>query len=160
MKSLLSVLLIAFLLTSCSSNQPEPIILNLVINASDDINPSPFSAANPVVINLYQLTALDDFNSAQVLDLYQQDTKFLAATLIQKQNLYSFLPNEQKTISITIQPTTNILAVFAQFSDYSQAKTKASVNISKIEDIESISLTIASLSVNLQPTIIKSFWSW
>jgi type VI secretion system VasD/TssJ family lipoprotein len=96
MKSLLSVLLIAFLLTSCSSNQPEPIILNLVINASDDINPSPFSAANPVVINLYQLTALDDFNSAQVLDLYQQDTKFLAATLIQKQNLYSFLPNEQK----------------------------------------------------------------
>jgi type VI secretion system protein VasD len=160
MKSLLSVLLIAFLLTSCSSNQPEPIILNLVINASDDINPSPFSAANPVVINLYQLTALDDFNSAQVLDLYQQDTKFLAATLIQKQNLYSFLPNEQKTISITIQPTTNFLAVFAQFSDYSQAKTKASVNISKIEDIESISLTIASLSVNLQPTIIKSFWSW
>jgi type VI secretion system protein VasD len=106
------------------------------------------------------LTALDDFNSAQVLDLYQQDTKFLAATLIQKQNLYSFLPNEQKTISITIQPTTNFLAVFAQFSDYSQAKTKASVNISKIEDIESISLTIASLSVNLQPTIIKSFWSW
>jgi type VI secretion system protein VasD len=160
MKSLLSVLLIAFLLTSCSSNQPEPIILNLVINASDDINPSPFSAANPVVINLYQLTALDDFNSAQVLDLYQQDTKFLAATLIQKQNLYSFLPNEQKTISITIKPTTNFLAVFAQFSDYSQAKTKASVNISKIEDIESISLTIASLSVNLQPTIIKSFWSW
>lgn len=158
--SLFALIALTSLMIGCSSSQPEPVKVNLMIKASDNINPSQLSDANPVVMRLYQLSALEDFDSAQVLDLYQQDTKVLAKTLIQKHKLNSVLPNEQKTIVITLQPTTKFLAVFAQFSDYSQAKTKASVNVTKVEDIDSISLSIASLSVNMQPTLIESFWSW
>jgi len=149
-----------FLLNACSSNTPEPTLLKLTLNAGEKINPSQLSSANPVVLRLYQLSAIEDFKSAQVLDLYQEDAKLLASSLLYKQSIGSVLPSEQRSLQLSIQPGTKYLAVFSQFSNYPQAKSKAWLDITNIDELASITLSIESLSVNMQPVLVESFWSW
>lgn len=157
---LLCLICVSFLTACSSNNAPEPIPLTLVLNAGENINPSELSSANPVVIRIYQLSSIDDFKNAQVLDLYQKDTQLLANSLTKKQNLNSVLPKEQRTLPLSIQPGTKYLAVFAQFSNYPQAKSKAWLDVSKIDELASITLSIESLSVNIQAVLTDSFWSW
>ncbi len=150
-------------LSACSmfgDSTPKETPVKLSISASDNINPSQLSKANPVVLRFYQLSAIEAFESAQVLDLYKQDSTTLADALIKKQTISSILPNELRQITLALQPNTKFLAVFAQFSDYSQAKTKAWLDISKIDDLENITLSIESLTINMQEATEDSFWSW
>jgi len=152
------------LLSSCSifgSDEPEPVMLSLSIQSSDHINPSQLSAANPLVLNVYQLKAIDAFKSAQSLDLFQKDLTLLADSLINKQTLATLLPNTKKQVSITVLPGTKFIAVFAQFSNYAQAKSKAWLDVSKLSeaDDKSISISIDSLTVNIISTEQSSFWS-
>lgn len=157
-----SLIVIASLLmlNACSSSAPEPKPLTVIIYAGESINPSDLSPGNPVSLRLYQLSAVKDFQSAQVLDLYQQDTKLLANTLLYKQNIGGVLPKEQRILELNIQPGTKYLAVFAQFSNYPQAKSKAWLDISKLDELASVTLSLESLSVNAQPVLVESFWSW
>jgi type VI secretion system protein VasD len=143
---------------SSEEEEEEPIALKLVIKASDNINPSQVSVGNPVVVNLYQLKSLDAFKSAQILDLYEKDTSILAKDLMSKQILGSVLPKEKREIALSIDQGTKYLAVFVQFSNYSQAKARAWLEIKEIDDIEQINILIDSLTVNIEPVIEESFW--
>lgn len=151
------------LMSACSmfsDSTVETIPVQLTISASDNINPSKLSKANPVVLRLYQLSAIDVFESAQVLDLFQQDASTLATSLVKKQTISGVLPKEQRKITLDVATKAKYIAVFAQFSDYSQAKTKAWLDISNVEDLENITLSIESLTVNMQIPVEDSFWSW
>ncbi len=162
--SKLLTLMLVVLLSSCTSlfgdDEPEPTLLTVNITTSSKINPSKLSEGNPVVISFYQLTKVDAFKSAQALDLYQQDSKILAGTLIQKNTLLSLLPSKKSSINLTILPGTKYLAVFAQFSNYSQAKSTSWLDISKIDDIKNIEVSLDSLTINMFLAPKGSFWSW
>lgn len=153
------------LISACSmfsseEEEEEPIELALVIQASANINPSEISAGNPVVINLYQLKSVDAFKSAQILDLLEKDSEILANDLVKRQTLGSILPKEKRKQALAISPGTKYLAVLAQFSNYSQSKSKAWVEITELDDIEYTTLLIDSLTVNLESTVEDSFWPW
>jgi len=154
----------ALILSGCSvfsgSDEPEPVLISTILSAGANANPSQLSDANPVVIKLYQLNSVDTFKSAQVLDLYQEDTKVLSDSLIKKHTLASLVPKEKRTLDIELQAGTKYLAVFAQFSNYSQAKTRAWLDVSNLEDVKNITISIDSLTVNMQTIEQESFWSW
>ncbi|MCJ8295624.1 MAG: type VI secretion system lipoprotein TssJ [Colwellia sp.] len=152
--------LIAVALSACSSSSEEedPIEVKLLLKASDNINPSQVSKRNPVVVNLYQLKSVDAFKSSQVLDLYEKDISILADDLVNKQILGSVLPQEKRAITLAIAPGTKYIAVFVQFSNYSQAKAKAWLEVKEIDDIEQINISIDSLTVNIEQVIDDSFW--
>ena len=166
LNSLLScvlLLLLAITFSGCSvfsseDEEEEPIALKLVLNASENINPSQASAGNPVVVNLYQLKSIDAFKSSQILDLYEKDTSILAKDLVSKQTLGSVLPKEKREITLAIDQGTKFLAVFVQFANYSQAKARSWLEIKEIEDIEQVNILIDSLTVNIEPVIEESFW--
>lgn len=166
MKHFLSTLLCCsvLLLSGCSvfsgSDEPEPIYISTILSAGENANPSQLSTANPVVIKLYQLNSIDTFKSAQVLDLYQQDTKVLADSLIKKKTLTSLVPKEKRNLNIELLSGTKYLAVFVQFSNYSQAKTRAWLDVSNLDDVKNITISIDSLTVNIQSIEQESFWSW
>jgi len=149
-------------LSACSSSSEEedPIEVKLLLKASDNINPSQVSKRNPVVVNLYQLKSADAFKSSQVLDLYEKDISILADDLVNKQILGSVLPKEKRAITLAIAPGTKYIAVFVQFSNYSQAKAKAWLEVKEIDDIEQVNISIDSLTVNIEQVIEDSFWSW
>jgi len=157
-----SLLLTTATLSACSSSNEEadPIEVNLLLKTSDNINPSQVSKSNPVVVNLYQLKSIEVFKSSQILDLYEKDISILADDLVNKQIIGSVLPQDKRTITLAIAPRTKYLAVFAQFSNFSQAKAKAWLEIKKIDGIEQINISIDSLTVNIEPVIEESFWSW
>ena len=130
-------------------DKPQAVGYSLFIKAGADINPSRLSRANPVVLYLYQLNALEPFKSAQVIDLYRRDATLLANTLVHKTSLKSLLPNEQRTLEISIQPGAKYLAVFAEFSNYGQAKTRAWVDVSKLDKISSFNVSVNLLTVRI-----------
>lgn len=84
----------------------------------------------------------------------------MATSLIKKQSIASILPNEQRQITLDVATEAKFIAIFAQFSEYSQAKTKTWLDISKVEDLENITLSIESLTINMQTPAEDSFWSW
>jgi len=155
-----SLFFTAVTLSACSSSSEEedPIEVKLLLKASDNINPSQMSKSNPVVVNLYQLKSADAFKSSQVLDLYEKDILILADDLVNKQIIGSVLPKEKRTITLAIAPRTKYIAVFVQFSNYSQAKAKAWLEVKEIDDIEQINISIDSLTVNIEQVIEDSFW--
>ena len=161
---LTSFLLLAITVSACSvfsnseEEEEEPVELKLQIKASDNINPSSVSKGNPVVVNLYQLKGVEAFQSAQILDLFEKDSSILAETLVKKQILASVLPEEKRTQTLAIAQGTKYLAVFVQFSNYSQAKARAWLEIKEIDDIEQVNILIDSLTVNIEPVIEESFW--
>lgn len=156
-----SLFLMTVTLSACSvfsSEEEEPIEVKLVLKASDNINPSQMSKRNPVVVNLYQLKNVDAFKSSEILDLYEKDISILADDLVSKQVVGSVLPQEKREIAFAIAQGTKYLAVFVQFSNYSQAKAKAWLELKEIDDIEQINISIDSLTVNIELVIDESFW--
>ncbi|WDD99160.1 MULTISPECIES: type VI secretion system lipoprotein TssJ [Thalassomonas] len=158
-------LLAAVVLTSgCSSmfgsDEPEVVTYPLNIVAGDDINPSDLSPANPVILHLYQLNNLEPFQSAEVIDLYQQDATLLADSLVHKTSLASVLPKENRKLDVNILPGTKYLAVFAEFASYGQAKTRAWVDVSNLEDddIEGFTVAINLLTLNIQAIEDSGWW--
>jgi len=156
----ISLFLTAVTLSACSSSSEEedPIEVKLLLKASDNINPSQVSKSNPVVVSLYQLKSIEAFKSSQVLDLYEKDISILADDLVNKQVIGSVLPKGKRAITLAIAPGTKYIAVFVQFSNYSQAKAKAWLKLKEIDDIEQINISIDSLTVNIEPVIEDSFW--
>ncbi|MCJ8318838.1 MAG: type VI secretion system lipoprotein TssJ [Colwellia sp.] len=157
------LLLLALSMSACSvfsSTEPEPVELKMILQASDNINPSDVSNANPVVVNLYQLKSIDAFQSAQILDLFEKDISVLADDLVKRQTLASVLPLEKRVTTLAVAQGTKFLAVFVQFSNYSQAKTRAWIEIKDVEDIEHVTISIDSLTVNFESVKEDSFWPW
>lgn len=158
----LALLVLILLSCGCSSmfgsDEPEVITYPLTIVAGNDINPSQLSQANPVIVHLYQLNALEPFQSAEVIDLYRQDATLLAETLMKKTSLPSLLPNENRKLEINILPGTKYLAVFVEFANYGQAKTKAWVDVSKVEDLEGFTVAIDLLTLNIQLIEDSGWW--
>jgi len=158
-----SLFLLTATLSACSSSsseEQEPIKIKLLLKADDNINPSQVSKRNPVVVNLYQLKDIDTFKSSEILDLYEKDISILADDLVNKQVIGSVLPQEQRVVPFAISQGTKYVAVFVQFSYYSQAKAKAWLEVKEIDDIEQINISINSLTVNIESVIEESFWSW
>ena len=118
------------------------------------------SKGNPVVVNLYQLKGVEAFQSAQILDLFEKDSSILAETLVKKQILASVLPEEKRTQTLAIAQGTKYLAVFVQFANYSQAKAKAWLEIKELDDIEYVTISIDSLTVNIESRVEESIWPW
>jgi len=161
----LMLALLTFLTSSCSvfssSDEEEPAVeLKMLLTASDNINPSEVSDGNPVVINLYQLKSVEAFKAAQVLDLYEKDISILADDLVKRQVLASVLPKEKRTLMLAVAPGTKYLAVFVQFSNYSQSKATAWLELNEPDDIERVDVSIDSLTVNIESVVEDSYWPW
>jgi len=161
-----SFFFLAITLSACSvfssseEEEEEPVELKMMIKASDNINPSDMSKGNPVVLILYQLKSADAFKSAQILDLFEKDSLILAEDLVKRQSLASLLPEEKRSETLAIAQGTKYLAVFAQFSNYSQAKAKAWLEIKELDDIEHVTISIDSLTINIESTVEDSIWPW
>lgn len=160
MKAWFSCLLSLLLLACSSSPEPSAVPVSLAISAGAELNPSSRSKANPVIIRVYQLNALEPFKSTENLALYQKDSTLLAESLVDKKILKALLPNETRTVALDLNPQTKYLAVFAEFSDYAEAKAISWVDVTKLDldDLEQFNLSVSALSVNLKAQLDEGWW--
>ena len=114
MKAWFSCLLSLLLLACSSSPEPSAVPVSLAISAGAELNPSSRSKANPVIIRVYQLNALEPFKSTENLALYQKDSTLLAESLVDKKILKALLPNETRTVALEARTFDNSLIVMVR----------------------------------------------
>ncbi|WP_240532400.1 type VI secretion system lipoprotein TssJ [Moritella marina] len=111
---LLMTPLMLLLLTACSSTD---IRLNLA--ASADLNSNKHSESLPVMVRVYQLSAVGGFRSASFDQLWQADELILGTDLVDKQ-VFSVQPNARVNYEFVQADDAEYIALFVMFRNAEQ----------------------------------------
>jgi type VI secretion system protein VasD len=108
-RHILSVLSALLLVTGCSNND-----VHLGLVSSADLNRNSFNETLPIVVRVYQLTAVDAFNRASFEQLWQADERLLGEQLVGKHEVV-LQPAVQRNYSLPLADGAKYVAVFALF---------------------------------------------
>ncbi|WP_261843156.1 type VI secretion system lipoprotein TssJ [Aliamphritea ceti] len=158
----LLVALLALVLTACSSSSPQetppPVSRVLHISTAGQLNPYGGENSHPVVLRLYQLSEAGTFRNAEFLDLYKNDQQVLASTLVDTLYLDPMLPATDQQINIDVHFRSRYLAVFAEFSEYENAVSRALLKLDESNDDQEFKIEVTGLRVTLVTQPEKSWW--
>lgn len=105
---------------------PKPAKLDLVTLVAKDLNPDPSGRASPLVVRLYALRSLTEFNKADFFALYEKDEQLLAADLVKREEMV-LKPGESLTLPREYAPDVQAVAVMAAFRNVQRSDWRASV---------------------------------
>jgi len=131
MKRFLFVAALNFVLVGCASDPPEPpppTIVNLQIDASDNLNADSNANGAPVMVRIYELTGQSAFNATDFFALFNDDQAALGADLNHKQD-FLLKPNETKKLTIKPDDDIQFLGFFAAFRKLDTATWRALVQV-------------------------------
>lgn len=127
----LGFIVAALLSSGCSSSKSRvggvlklDTDLKLQFDIDGNINPDENRRPSPVFVRLYELTSPTAFNKADFIDLYERDEEMIGGDLIKKQVLRPLAPGEIREERMVLQPGTTHVALYAEFSQYRDAKYK------------------------------------
>lgn len=125
--------------------------LKLEIVATESLNPDEKEQASPVFIRLYELNANKAFEAADFIDLYENDAKTLADTLVAKQELKRLVPGTEVTERFVLSEGTRYVALFAEFYRYKDAQAKVIFPVTSSNVIRnSIKVMVSGNKITLQ----------
>lgn len=96
--------------------------------AAVDLNPSVSARPSPLVVRLYELSALTAFDQADFLSLYQADRATLGKELLARDDLV-LAPGQTRVYARNLHPETRYLGVLAAYRDIEHAQWRASAPI-------------------------------
>lgn len=141
------------LLNGCSSTPSAftpAFSLDVQLAANDDINLFDDGKARPVIVRIYQLNDVGNFDKADYTGLFNSDEAVLADSLIDSKILSPVLPGEERKFTLDVQQQAKFLAVFAEFSRYETATAMSSVAL--VEDPESYPVYIRIINNQIEIT--------
>lgn len=128
----LSLMLGAVLLAGCSGKKPpeppKPAKLELAIVAAPDLNPDANGRASPLVVRIYALRSLTEFEKADFFALYEKDEQILAADLAKREELV-LKPGQTITQPREYAPDVQFIAVMAAYRNVERSTWRASTRI-------------------------------
>jgi type VI secretion system protein VasD len=150
----LKIVLISWVtvLIGCASNEPAPLIVahDVTISVGNEVNPYGGSKSHPVVIRIYQLSESGTFQKAEFIELYRKDIEVLGGSLVDVNNVPPLLPGQEHTVKLDIHRQTQYLAVFAEFANYDNAKSKDFIKLPQ-DDEARLVIRVSGLSVSITP---------
>lgn len=158
-RTLLLTLCSLFLL-ACSSNKPAPTTpfnVTVQVDVAADVNRYGNGDPHPVVLRLYQLTESGRFKSAEFLDLYNRDKEVLGAAMVDVLSLDPLAEGQHK-IKIDLQRQSRYLAVFAEFANYTEANSKAVIQLDEEPEDQVLMIRVSGLSVAVGQQPAKAWW--
>lgn len=123
--------LVAGLLAGCfgkkppTPEMPKPAKLDLIVNASADLNPDSTGRPSPLVIRIYALRQMTEFETADFFALFEKDEQVLAAALAKREEII-LKPGESITQPREYPPDTQFVAVMAAYRDVERSTWRAS----------------------------------
>lgn len=106
---------------------PPPTAATLKIETAEDINPSASGQPSPVLVRVYELKSMANFDGADFFALYEKDAQILGAELARKQE-FVLKPGESRTLAIEPQSDeTRFIALFAAFRRLDAARWRVAV---------------------------------
>lgn len=122
------VALAAALLAGCFGKKPpeppKPAKLDLVTLAGKDLNPDPSGRPSPLVVRLYALRSLTEFEKADFFALYEKDEQLLAADLVKREE-FILKPGETLTLPREYPPDVQAVAVMGAFRNVERSTWRA-----------------------------------
>ena len=131
MKRYLFITALNLSLLGCASDPPEPpppTIVNLQIEASENVNADSNGNGAPVMVRIYELSGQSNFNATDFFALFNDDQAALGADLNHKQD-FLLRPSESKKLTIKPDDDVQSLGFFAAFRKLDTATWRALVQV-------------------------------
>ena len=148
------LLLLTLLLAACGSTKPPPPTrITATLTASDHINPNEMGQPSPLVVRVYELKNLDQFNAADFFTLYDSDQQALAQSLVARREL-SVKPGETTKVegSASGSEATRFVGVFAAYREGQASTWRASAPVvASAVNLPLFLLDVNSVSLKDQP---------
>ena len=96
---------------------PPKIPINLILKASQNINPSESNRPSPVVVRVYQLKDDVAFRAASYEKLFDDDVAVLGKDLVQ-QSPFTLRPGDERTVSVPFSQDIRFVGIAAFFRQY------------------------------------------
>jgi len=120
----LAVLVLVLPLAGCGGGGPEVLRVEGVVEAAADVNPDGAGQAAPVVVRLYQLRNVGQFEGADFFSIYDDEAATLGQDLIAREEL-RLRPGERTEFNSELPPDAKFLGVIAAFRDLDTAHWRA-----------------------------------
>lgn len=113
-----SMLLALALLAGCSSLSPFSTLtkLDLILTASDEVNPDLHGRPSPVVVQLLELRHPVAFENADFFSLYSRAEQTLPKDWVNSEEL-ELRPGEQLALKLSVEPHSRYIGVLAAYRD-------------------------------------------
>ncbi|MGQ0697770.1 MAG: type VI secretion system lipoprotein TssJ [Panacagrimonas sp.] len=129
----IGIVLCALVLAGCSAKKkpdeaPKPAVLEVELTSTADLNPDTSGRASPLIVRVYALRALGNFETADFFALYEKDEQVLAADLVKREE-WGLKPGDTTRVKREFAPDVKFIAVMAAFRDVERATWRASVAV-------------------------------
>jgi len=128
---------------------PAPPVLDLTVKGSAEQNPNPGGAGMPVAVHLYQLSATQAFELADVFALIEHEKATLGSDVLSSSE-FVLVPSETKTIKQDLKAGTTALGVLVLFQNIDQAQWRAAAPVAANGPTKLV-LMVDKLSLSLRP---------
>lgn len=148
----LVLLCFAVFLTSCGVKEyilPSTAYYAMDITAAPELNPNKDGRPSPLVIRLYELKSLDEFNNGDFFAIYDNEAKTIGKTMLSKEEI-EMKPGEKRHIDRTANPQARYLGVIAAYRDLDNAQWRAVVALPQ-KSHSKFNLYLGSLALSLTP---------
>jgi type VI secretion system protein VasD len=140
-----AALAVLAVLAGCSSPPPPPTVVNLILTATQDVNPNAAGQAAPVAVRVYQLESSSAFDNAEFFPLFNDDKSALTTALVERDD-YILPPGMTKTVTLKPKDQVTALGIFAAYQDFQQAKWRADVAV-PAHKTTSVTVTFAKAGI-------------
>lgn len=126
----------------------EPATVEAKLVASPEVNPDAGGRPSPIVVTLFELTSLSNFNGADFFALSDNAVEVLADELQGKEELH-MLPGSEAELLMEFKPGSRYLAVVAAYRRIDEAQWRAVLEVPPDETIE-LEIRLEPLAVHLE----------
>lgn len=154
-----AVVFMTFVSMGCAA-PPKPLLaMQVVLNASPELNPDPEGRPSPVIARIYQLATRDDFDRARFFDLYDRDRDVLGASELARTDI-AIHPGEHLDFSRQLDAKTRSIAIMVAFRSIYSARWRAVVDVPE-PGVRTLRVALGASSVTLSGEHEKSpgYWS-
>jgi type VI secretion system protein VasD len=134
---------------------PRPVTVAIDVKASPSVNPDAEGRPSPIMVRVYQLADGAPLAKANLSELWADDAKVLAASLVSRQE-FVLAPGGSAQGSMTLEAATRQVAVAAAFRDFRGAtwhvmQATPQPPVPGAELVLAVALDARSVSARLQP---------
>jgi len=116
------------LLLSACAGAPKKDHLGLSINATADVNPDMQGRPSPVILHIFELNSVEQFDGLDYVSLTQPTGAALGASLLSKKQEI-LQPGSSRELPLELDPQTTVIGLVAGFRDIDNATWRVSVPI-------------------------------
>lgn len=154
--TLLAFCISLLFLSSCAVQSTNSPGTRIEMQAANFLNPDIFGKAKPIEVSIYQLSSTDAFTHASFNALWQNDSKILGASLVDKEQ-FELRPSEQRTITIPYFANATYLGIVAGYRELDKATWRKVIHLSKKDHKLPVRLNLSSEGINI-PGESHYFW--